>query len=93
MAIFREELEKRKKCEASKPKNDLMEGLMQMKDEDGEQLTETEVLDNIVSLVLAGYTSTSLAIMWAFYYLAMYPDVLKKLRVKLPNTVSDDHVL
>ncbi|KAL2482022.1 Ent-kaurenoic acid oxidase 2 [Forsythia ovata] len=42
MAIFREELEKRKKSE--------------------------------------GYESTSLAIMWAFYYIAKYPDVLRKLQ-------------
>ncbi|KAG8379115.1 hypothetical protein BUALT_Bualt07G0054500 [Buddleja alternifolia] len=80
MTIFREEMEKRKRCDASMSKNDLMEGLMQMKDEDGKQLSETEVLDNIVSLVVASYTSTSLAIMWVFYYLAKYPDVLQKLR-------------
>ncbi|KAL0301878.1 UNVERIFIED_CONTAM: Ent-kaurenoic acid oxidase 1 [Sesamum radiatum] len=42
IAIFRDEMEKRKKCDTSKGKNDLMEGLMQMKDDDGEQLTETE---------------------------------------------------
>ncbi|KAL2482449.1 Ent-kaurenoic acid oxidase 1 [Forsythia ovata] len=42
MAIFREELEKRKKSEC--------------------------------------YESTSLAIMWAFYYIAKYPDVLRKLQ-------------
>ncbi|KAL0288386.1 UNVERIFIED_CONTAM: Abscisic acid 8'-hydroxylase 3 [Sesamum calycinum] len=60
---------------------------MQMKDDDGEQLTETEVLDNIVSLVVAGYTSTSVAIMWAFYYLAMHPNVVEKLRVKLATAL------
>ncbi|KAK4394546.1 Abscisic acid 8'-hydroxylase 3 [Sesamum angolense] len=81
MAIFRDEMEKRKNGDASKGKNDLMEGLMQMKDDDGKQLTETEVLDNMVSLVVAGYTSTSLSIMWAFRYLAMHPDVVEKLRV------------
>ncbi|KAL0311204.1 UNVERIFIED_CONTAM: Ent-kaurenoic acid oxidase 2 [Sesamum angustifolium] len=80
IAIFRDEMEKPKKCDTSKGKNDLMEGLMQMKDDDGEQLTKTEVLDNIVSLVVAGYTSTSVAIMWAFYYLAMHPNVVEKLR-------------
>ncbi|KAK4437111.1 Beta-amyrin 11-oxidase [Sesamum alatum] len=80
IAIFRDEMEKRKKCDASKGKNDLMEGLMQVTDDDGKKLTDIEVLDNIVSLVVAGYTSTSLAIMWAFYYLAMHPDVVKKLR-------------
>lgn len=57
-----------------------MESLMHMNVED-KQLSDTEVIDNIVSLVVAGYVSTSLAIMWAIYYLAKYPQVLQKLRV------------
>lgn len=65
----------------SSAKNDLMEGLMQMKDENGNQLSETEVLDNIVSLVIGGYESTTAAITWAFYYLAKHSDVLQKLRL------------
>ena len=81
-AIFRQELETRKTSEASVPKNDLMESLMNMKDQD-KQLSDTEVVDNIVSLVVAGYVSTSLAVMWALYYLAKYPQVLQKLRVCL----------
>lgn len=81
MAIFREELERRKKSGATVPKNDLMEALMQMKDEEGKRLTDVEVLDNMVTLIIAGYASTSVAMMWALYYLAKYPDVLQKLRV------------
>ncbi|KAG6401722.1 hypothetical protein SASPL_138586 [Salvia splendens] len=77
--IFRQELETRKKSEGSVPKNDLMESLMHMKVED-KQLSDTEVIDNIVSLVVGGYVSTSLAVMWAIYYLAKYPQVLQKLR-------------
>ena len=73
-------METRKKSEGSVPKNDLMESLMHMNVED-KQLSDTEVIDNIVSLVVAGYVSTSLAIMWAIYYLAKYPQVLQKLRV------------
>ncbi|KAG6401720.1 hypothetical protein SASPL_138584 [Salvia splendens] len=79
-AIFREELEKRSKFEASVAKNDLMEALMQMKDEEGNLLSEGEVLDNIFTLIIAGYSSTSVAIMWAVYYLAKYPEVVVKLR-------------
>lgn len=56
---------------------------MQMKDEQGSKLSEDEVLDNIVSLIIAGYISTSAAIMWALYYLAKYPDVLQKLQVHI----------
>ncbi|KZV23348.1 ent-kaurenoic acid oxidase 2-like [Dorcoceras hygrometricum] len=79
IAIFREEMEKRRK-DASNAKDDLMEGLMKMKDEEGKHLSDIEILDNIVSLVVAGYASTSLSIMWAVYYLAKYPNVLEKLQ-------------
>lgn len=61
--------------------DDLMDGLIQLKDDEGNQLSDTEILDNIVSLVVAGYESTSLSIMWALYYLPKYPNVLQKLRV------------
>lgn len=78
--IFTVELEK-KKTQKEVVTNDLMDGLMQIKDDEGNRLCDQEVLDNIVSLVVAGYASTSLASMWAIYYLTKYPNVLKKLRV------------
>ncbi|XP_034217204.1 ent-kaurenoic acid oxidase-like [Prunus dulcis] len=73
--IFRVELEK-KKTQKEVVTNDLMDGLMQITDDEGNKLCDQEVLDNIVSLVVAGYASTSLASMWAIYYLAKYPNVL-----------------
>ncbi|KAJ6882101.1 hypothetical protein NC651_028651 [Populus alba x Populus x berolinensis] len=45
---------------------------MQIEDDEGSQLSDQEVLDNIAGLVIA---ST-----WAIYYLAKYPHVLAKLR-------------
>ncbi|XP_052174790.1 ent-kaurenoic acid oxidase-like isoform X7 [Diospyros lotus] len=81
-AIFWEELERRKKSrvDGSKNKNDLMEELMKLKNEEGKPLMDMEVIDNIITLLVGGYFSTSLAMMWALYYLAEYPDVLQKLR-------------
>ncbi|KAL6175554.1 hypothetical protein ACLB2K_052193 [Fragaria x ananassa] len=81
-AIFRMELEK-KKNQSEVLTNDLMDGLMQIKDDEGNKLSDQEVMDNIVSLVIAGYASTSLASMWAIYFLAKYPNVLQKLRVNI----------
>ncbi|KAF5179974.1 Cytochrome p450 [Thalictrum thalictroides] len=82
IVVFREELEKRKHTSnlVSEERNDLMEGLMKMRDEEGKLLGDEEVLDNIVSLVIAGYESTSLASTMAIYYIAKSPHVLKKLR-------------
>ncbi|KAI3888566.1 hypothetical protein MKW92_005532 [Papaver armeniacum] len=92
--IFRKELESRRLHAKSQieERNDLMDGLINMKDEQGEQLGDEEVLDNIVSLVIAGYESTSLASMWALYYLAKFPDVLQKLRVSDDLHMNDENL-
>ncbi|XP_077225239.1 ent-kaurenoic acid oxidase-like, partial [Tasmannia lanceolata] len=81
-AVFRAELEKRKQGgdSASVERNDLMDGLMQIKDEEGNQLGDEEVVDNITSLIIAGYESTGMATMWSLYYLSKSPDVLRRLR-------------
>ncbi|XP_077211346.1 ent-kaurenoic acid oxidase 1-like [Tasmannia lanceolata] len=81
-AVFRTELEKRKQRGnvASGNANDLMDGLMQIRDEQGKQLLDEEVLDNIIALIVGGYQSTAVAIMWSLYYLAKSPDVLGRLR-------------
>lgn len=71
---------------SAKPMNDLMDGFMKLKDEDGSQLSDIEILDNIISVLVAGYESTTLASMWAVYYLAKYPKVLQKLRVSMPTS-------
>ncbi|TXG68428.1 hypothetical protein EZV62_003363 [Acer yangbiense] len=80
--IFRIELEKRKnRTGIDQTMNiDLMDGLMQIEDDMGKRLSDQEVLDNIVSLVVAGYTSTAMASTWALYFLAKNPNVLEKLR-------------
>jgi ent-kaurenoic acid hydroxylase len=77
-AAFQEELEARKKV--GRECDDLMNGFMQMENEQGEKLSDQEVVDNMVSLVIAGYESTTNAIMWAIYHLAKSPIALSKLR-------------
>lgn len=78
-AIFRLEIEKRK-SRSEETITDLLDGIKQIKDEEGNKLSDQEVLDNIIALVVGGYESTTLESMWAIYYLAKYPIVLKKLR-------------
>ncbi|XP_076893917.1 ent-kaurenoic acid oxidase 1-like [Bidens hawaiensis] len=81
--IFKEELKKRRnnfENESNESVKDLMDGLMRLKDEEGAGLSDIEILDNIVSILIGGYESTTLTMMWAVYYLAKYPEVLQKLR-------------
>ncbi|KAJ0982847.1 hypothetical protein J5N97_011102 [Dioscorea zingiberensis] len=98
--IFKEELEKRKlihkKNEISSDEScDIMDGLMRLKDEEGKQLRDEEVVDNIVSLVLGGYVSTSLAIMWALYFISKSPHVFQKLKeenIEMKKNMKGDYI-
>lgn len=83
-SVFREEVKRRKLKAKLEEHDDVMSGLMRMEDEQGRRLGDDEVVDNIVSLVLGGYESTSSTIMWATYHLAKLPAVLAKLRVCKP---------
>ncbi|XP_027079550.2 ent-kaurenoic acid oxidase 2-like [Coffea arabica] len=84
--FFADVINKRKyEGDAARAEYDLLDQLLHLKDDDGKQLQDTEVLDNIVGLIIAGYESTSLSIMWAVYYLAKYPNVLKKLQEEHKN--------
>ncbi|CAK9138284.1 unnamed protein product [Ilex paraguariensis] len=81
IGIFREELERRKMYQNSdNTTKDVMDGLMPLKDDEGKQLDDIEVIDNILGLLVAGYETTSISITWTLYYLAKYPHVLQKLR-------------
>ncbi|KAK6924953.1 Cytochrome P450 [Dillenia turbinata] len=82
--IFRAELKKRKqnRLDGVECRNDLMDGLMDIKDDEGNQLCDEETLDNIISLIVGGYVSTSLALTWAIYFIAKSPQVFQKLRKK-----------
>ncbi|XP_058784727.1 ent-kaurenoic acid oxidase 1-like [Vicia villosa] len=86
--IFSMELNKRKLKNGNKVDAlDLMDGLMQIEDDEGNKLSDKEVVDNIVYFVLGGYISISLVSMWAIYFLAKYPNVLKLLWDK--NVVNE----
>ena len=80
--IIRVELEKRKRenRNANEAK-DLMDELMHMKDEEGKNLIDEEVLDNIVNSIHIGYISTATLSTWTLYFIAKDPNVLRKLRV------------
>ncbi|XP_057845932.2 ent-kaurenoic acid oxidase 2 [Cryptomeria japonica] len=69
-----------RRANKSNIKEDFLQNLMDSVDSNGEKLNDEEILDNMVSLILAGYASTSLSMTWALYYLAKYPSVLHKLR-------------
>jgi cytochrome P450 len=55
-------------------------------------LSDTEVRDQVVSLVAAGYDTTSAAVGWAVHELVTRPDVWRRVATEIAETIGDDPV-
>jgi cytochrome P450 len=57
--------------------------LLLARDEDGEALTDREIRDELVTLLVAGHETTATGLAWAFELLLRNPAVLERLRASL----------
>jgi cytochrome P450 len=55
--------------------DDVMALLLATRDESGDSLSDVEVRDQVVSLITAGYETTSAALGWAMYSLLVHPEM------------------
>jgi cytochrome P450 len=61
-------------------RGDVLSLLLQARDEDGRPLTDEELRDELMSLVLAGHETTANSLAWAFERLLRTPDAYRRLR-------------
>ncbi|MBD2465080.1 cytochrome P450 [Oscillatoria sp. FACHB-1407] len=64
-------------------RNDILTLLMSARDDTGQPLTEQELRDELITLLLAGHETTASALSWAFYWVHKLPTVQDKLRSEL----------
>lgn len=67
---------------------DLLSMLLQAQDEDGSQMSDKQLRDETMTLFLAGYETTSLALAWAWYLLAQHPEAEQKLWQELDEVLG-----
>ncbi|MUL35404.1 cytochrome P450 [Gloeocapsopsis dulcis] len=70
-------------------RTDILSLLMSAQDEDGQQMTDVELRDQLVSLLLLGYETTAAALSWAFYLIHSSPQVLANLLSELAQTSAN----
>ncbi len=69
--------------------DDLMALLLAARDPDGGRaLTDAEITDNVVTFVMAGHETTSVALTWALLLLSRNPDVVRKLRDEIATVTG-----
>ena len=54
---------------------DLLSMLLEAQDDDGTQMSDAQLRDEVMTLFLAGHETTALAFSWSWYLLATHPDV------------------
>ncbi|KYC43363.1 cytochrome P450 [Scytonema hofmannii PCC 7110] len=64
-------------------RTDVLSLLMSASDEDGQQMTDIELRDQLVSLLLLGYETTAAVLTWVFYLIHSHPQVKDKLLQEL----------
>jgi cytochrome P450 len=60
--------------------DDILSMLLEARDDDGQPLTDLELRDELMTLLLAGHETTATALSWTLERLVRHPDVVQKLR-------------
>jgi cytochrome P450 family 135 len=86
-----DEISRRRAAEDLATREDVLSMLLVARDEDGEALTDKEVRDELVTLLVAGHETTATGLAWAFELLLRNPGVLERLKASLAQ--GDDAYL
>jgi cytochrome P450 len=90
--IYDEIRERRTQLDASR--DDILTLLMLARDEAGDALTDVELRDELMTLLIAGHETTATALTWALYWIHKLPQVRERLLAELQTSdVTDPNVL
>jgi len=90
-ALIFEELNRARRDPQLAERDDALAILLRARHEDGSPMSDRELRDALMTLLLQGHASTATALAWALERLIRHPDVFERLRDEA-NTDSDDYV-
>ena len=92
LRVFRKAVEGQisRRRAASEPGEDLLGLLLTVRDEEtGKGLSDTDIRDSVMTFVAAGHETTGIALTWALYLLAHYPEAQGRLRDEARAVLGD----
>ncbi len=69
---------RRRRREGTAGREDVLSMLIDARDEEGREMTELELRDELMTLLLAGHETTATSLAWTFYRLTKNPDALAR---------------
>jgi cytochrome P450 len=82
-ALLLDEIGRRRQAPATAGRDDILSLLLEARDEHGALLTDGELRDELMTLLVAGHETTATALAWAFERLLRAPDALARLQGEL----------
>ena len=79
-AAIADEIAQRRRADDLAARDDILSLLIAARREDGSALTDAELRDELVTLLVAGHESTATMLAWAFERLVRHPDQLARVR-------------
>lgn len=86
-ALLYEEIRARRRAPGG---DDVLSLLIEARDADGRGLTDEELRDEIVTLLIAGHETTATGLAWTFERLMRHPHVLERLVAEIDADEDDD---
>ncbi len=88
--VYRIIAERRKQAtDSSTETEDLLSMLLAARDEDtGEGMSDQQLRDEVITLLIAGYETTSLALTWTWYLLSQHPQAEQRLHAELDTVLG-----
>ncbi len=85
------EIGDRRQC-SEMTRGDVLELLLTAQDESGEAMSDTELRDQLMTLLLLGHETTASALTWAFYWIHQQPPVEARLRQELEQAETPEAI-
>jgi cytochrome P450 len=83
--VIYDEIRRRREDPSAPERDDVLSILLQARDDDGAGMTDVELRDELMTLLVAGHETTATSIAWAFDLLLHNPDKLARLREELES--------
>ncbi|MCB9745418.1 MAG: cytochrome P450 [Alphaproteobacteria bacterium] len=87
-ALIAEQIRRRRASEVEG--EDILSLLLTARDEDGQPMSDAELRDQLITLLVAGHETTATALSWAYRWMLEEPEVLAKLEAELEAAHSTE---
>jgi len=91
-ALLFELIDERRADPSAEERDDVLAMLLAARHEDGSQMSEQELRDELMTLLVAGHETTASELAWAFERLARAPEALAPLLDEVDSDSGDDYL-